>query len=266
MSTVEVNGLQIAYDDVGEGPAVVLVHGYPFNRSLWSPQVAAFQTRNRVITPDLRGFGESELTGTVASMSSMAQDVAALLDHLGVAAAVICGLSMGGYVTLAFYRAFQPRVRGLILADTRPQADSDEARRVREEQARQILEEGMNKTAETMLPKLLHPDTATKRPEVATHVRDMILGTNPAGAASALHGMAIRDEQTKLLSSIDIPTLILVGEKDAITPVADSENMQRQIGGSRLVIIEQAGHLSNLEQPDRFNREVIDFLTANGLR
>jgi 3-oxoadipate enol-lactonase len=266
MSTIEVNGLKIAYDDVGEGPEVVLIHGYPFNRSLWKPQVAALQTHNRVIALDLRGLGDSDLTGTVASMNSMAQDIALLLDHLGVGAAVIGGLSMGGYVTLAFYRAFQPRVRGLILADTRPQADSDEGKRMREEQATQILAEGMNKTAENMLPKLLHPDTATKRPGVAAHVREMILTTNPAGAAAALLGMASRDDQTSLLQSIDIPTLILVGEKDAITPVADSENMQRHIDGSRLVIIQEAGHVSNLEQPDRFNREVIDFLSANGLR
>ncbi len=260
MPIAQVNGLELAYEDAGTGPPLVLVHGYPFNRSLWASQVEALKSTHRVVTLDLRGLGESALAGSPSTMKDMANDVAVLMDHLEIQRAVIGGLSMGGYVTLAFYKQFQLRVRALILADTRAQADTDEARLVREQQAQQILEDGMGATADAMLPKLLHPETVSKRPEIVKRVRDMILQTKPAGAAAALRGMAIREDQTALLRRVLVPTLIIVGREDAITPVRDSESMHQQIDGSRLVIIDNAGHVSNLEQEHRFNREVLDFL------
>lgn len=263
MSSIRVGDIQLAYTDAGLGQPVVLLHGYPFNRSLWNEQVSALGNSYRVITPDLRGLGESDATPGAATMNRMAQDVAALLDHLEISRAVIGGLSMGGYVALAFYKQFPSRVRSLILADTRAQADTEEGKQTRFQQAEKALAEGMAGIADSMLPKLLTPETVSKRPEVVKRVRDMMLKTKPEGAAGALLGMAERDDQTEMLSQISCPTLILVGREDPITPVADSEKMHRAIAGSRLVVIENAAHVSNVERTDQFNDEMMRFLNSD---
>jgi 3-oxoadipate enol-lactonase len=259
-----INGVEIAYEDLGSGRAVVLLHGYPFNRTLWRDQVSALRGDFRVILPDLRGHGESTVTSGTASMEAMANDVAALLDRLNISVATIGGLSMGGYVALAFYRLFPSRVESLVLAATRAQADTEEARKNRAVQAEKARTEGMEGIADTMLPKLLTPDTVAKRPEVVKHVRGMMASTNPEGAAAALQGMAMRQDQTSLLPQITAPTLILVGREDVITPVADSESMHREISGSQLRVIENAGHVVNLERPEEFNLALSGFLKAMG--
>jgi pimeloyl-ACP methyl ester carboxylesterase len=260
MSFIGVDGIQLAYTDTGLGQPVVLLHGYPFNRTLWDEQVNALSNSNRLITPDLRGLGESGSSPGAATMNRMAQDVAALLDHLEISRAVIGGLSMGGYVALAFYKQFPSRVRAMSLADTRAQADTEEGKQTRQQQAEKALAEGMAGIADSMLPKLLTPDTVSKRPEVVKRVRDMMLKTKPEGAAGALLGMAERDDNTSLLSQISCPALILVGQEDPITPVQDSEKMHREIAGSRLVVIENAAHVSNLERTEQFNEELTRFL------
>lgn len=260
MSFVGIDDIQLAYTDTGLGLPVVLLHGYPFNRSLWNEQVSALSNSYRVITPDLRGLGESDASPGPVTMNRMAQDVAALLDQLEISRAVIGGLSMGGYVALAFYKQFPSRVRALVLADTRAQTDTEEGKQTRLQQAEKALAEGMAGIADAMLPKLLTPETVSKRPEVVKRVRDMMLRTKPEGAAGALLGMAERDDQTSLLSQITCPALIMVGQEDSITPVADSEKMHREIAGSRLVVIENAAHVSNLERTEQFNEELIRFL------
>lgn len=257
-----VRGIEMAYEDAGRGPAVVLLHGFPFNRSLWREQAEALGDKYRFVTPDLRGHGETTVTGGAATMEEMAEDVALLLDELGVGRAVIGGLSMGGYVTLAFVRAYPERVRALVLADTRPQSDTDEGRRLREETAQRALSSGMEPIADAMLPKLLAPATLQDRPDVVERVRAMILGTRPEGTASALRGIAKRRDQTDLLEKIDVPALVVVGSEDALTPPADSETMHSKIKGSRLVKIEGAGHVSNVERPEEFNRALREFLEA----
>jgi 3-oxoadipate enol-lactonase len=260
MSFIRVGEIQLAYRDTGLGQPVVLLHGYPFNRTLWTEQVDALSNGYRVITPDLRGLGESDATSGAATMNRMAQDVAALLDHLDISRAVIGGLSMGGYVALAFYKQFPSRVRALVLADTRAQADTEEGKQTRHQQAEKALAQGMAGIADSMLPKLLTPETVSKRPELVKRVRDMMLKTKPEGAAGALMGMAERDDQTPLLSQINCASLILVGREDPITPVQDSEKMNREIAGSRLVVIENAAHVSNLERTEQFNEELVRFL------
>ena len=257
------NRVGIAYDDVGSGPVVVLLHGYPFNRSLWRDQVAVLRQDHRVIVPDLRGHGESVVVPGPATMELMASDIAGLLDSLNITQATIGGLSMGGYVALAFYRLFPARVHSLILAATRAQSDNDEAKRNREVQATKARQEGMKGIADALLPKLLTADTVTKRPEIVKHLRGMMASTNPEGAATALEGMAIRQDQTSFLSQIAVPTLILVGSDDAITPPADAELMHREIPGSRLEVIKGAGHVVNLEKPEEFNATVTSFLKAS---
>ena len=260
MTTTRIDDIQIAYDDVGMGSAVVLIHGYPFNRSLWTEQTEALTSRFRVVTPDLRGFGESDASEGPATMNRMAQDVAKLMDHLGIDQAVIAGLSMGGYVALAFVKQFPSRVKALVLADTRATADTDEGRQTRFQQAEKAMAEGLAGIADAMLPKLLTPETVSKRPEVVKRVRDMMLKTKPQGAASALLGMAEREDLSEFISTIRVPTMIVVGREDAITPVADSEKMHSEITTSHLVVIESAGHVSNLEQTEHFNFALLKFL------
>jgi pimeloyl-ACP methyl ester carboxylesterase len=262
MAKARVLGTEIAYDDEGKGAAVVLLHGYPFNRSMWREQSEALTRKYRVITPDLRGLGETPPANEPATMAEMARDVAALLDELKIGRVALGGLSMGGYVALAFYRRFPLRVRALILADTRPQADTAEAQGNREEQAQKILQEGMQSIADDFLKKVLTPATLSEKPETVARVREMILKTDPQGAANALRGMAARSDQTSFLEQVLAPTLILVGSEDQITPPADAQLMQREIRGSRLEVIEDASHLSNLERPAEFNLALGSFLDA----
>lgn len=260
MKRASVHGIEMAYDDVGSGPAVVLLHGYPFNRSLWREQVEALSASYRVITPDLRGFGETTIADGTATMTEMANDVAALLDQIDIKRITLGGLSMGGYVALAFYRRFPLRVRALILADTRAHADTDEARSNRAEQAQTVLQDGMAAIADDFLKKALALSTIAEQPEIVARVREMILSTDPRGAAAALHGMAARIDQTDYLPRILAPALIIVGSLDKLTPPPDSELMHREIRGSRLEVIEGAAHISNLERPVEFNHALAAFL------
>ncbi len=260
MSIARVREIELAYEVSGTGSPVVLLHGFPFNRTLWREQVEALRERYMVITVDLRGHGETPASDAPATMEEMAKDVAALLDSLGLARVVLGGLSMGGYVALAFYQLFPERVRALLLADTRPQADTDEARLNREETAKRVLSAGMETIADAMLPKLLAPATHAEQPQIVRRVSDMILRTDPQGAASALRGMAVRRDQTELLRRIDCPALIIVGSLDAITPPADAELMQRKIRNARLEVIAGASHVSNVERPAEFNRALEKFL------
>ncbi|HEY9286104.1 MAG TPA: alpha/beta fold hydrolase [Pyrinomonadaceae bacterium] len=261
MAVRSVRGLEMAYDEAGSGVPVVLLHGFPFNRTLWREQLETLAATHRVVAPDLRGFGETSLSREdAATMEEMARDVAALMDELRIERAILGGLSMGGYVALAFFRLFSRRVRALVLADTRPQADSEEGRRDREEMARRALDGGMGAIAEAMMPKLLAPATHMKNPQAVARVREMILSTKPEAAAAALRGMAARQDQTNSLQNILQPTLIVVGSEDQLTPPADSETMRREIRGSRLEVIDGAGHVSNVERPREFNAALTKFL------
>jgi 3-oxoadipate enol-lactonase len=252
--------IEIAFDDQGAGPVIVLLHGFPFNRTLWEEQVNALKEKHRVITLDLRGHGESEVKGEAVSMEEMAKDVAGLLDKLEIKRAAIAGLSMGGYVALAFWRLFPMRVRALILADTRAGADTDEGKQNRSVQAEKAVKEGMDVIVSAMLPKLFSSNTVERQPAVVKRVKEMMLATDAVGAAAALLGMAERHDQRPFLEEIIAPVLIIVGREDAITPVSESESMHRLIAGSRLEILEGAGHVSNMERPAEFNRCLLDFL------
>ena len=261
-NVARVRGIEMAYDDDGGGAPVVLLHGFPLDRSMWREQAEGLGAACRVLAPDLRGLGETPLGGEAVTMGGMAEDLAALLDSLDLRSVVLGGLSMGGYVAFEFLRRFPERVRALVLADTRPQADTEEGRRTREETARRALKEGIAPIVESMLPKLLSAGTRERGGEVVERVRAMMLRTRPEGAAAALRGMAARRDQTDLLPSIAVPTLVLVGAEDSITPPADAEAMAAKVRGSRLLRIEGAGHLSNVERPEEFNRALVEFLRA----
>jgi pimeloyl-ACP methyl ester carboxylesterase len=269
----------LAHLDAGTGPAVVLLHGYPFDNSMWSEQIDFLGARGyRVIAPDLPGFGKAvaqtsvcEPSGPnhrlksvplnrITSMADMARDVAALMDKLAIVDATICGLSMGGYVAFEFVHLFPLRVRGLVLADTRAPADNEQEKLGRAQQVEQMLAKGMTEIAESSLPKLLAPRTLAEKPAVVARVRDMILRADPRGAAAAQRGMAARRNYSADLAGINVPVLIITGRQDSIRPVTDAEFMHQHLNDSRLEIIEDAAHMTNMEQPDSFNRALSSFL------
>lgn len=252
--------IELAWEDTGRGLPVVLLHAFPLNRKMWAPQAQALAARYRVLTPDFRGHGDSGLAEEDSTMERLGEDVRGLLDELKLEHIVLGGLSMGGYAALAFLRRYADRVAGLILADTRAGADTDDGRKARYESAALAEKEGSGALAERLLPKLLGASTLAHNPRLVAAVREMILSTPPAGIARALRGMAARPDSTPLLGSIRVPTLILVGEEDTLTPPAESEAMAKAIAGSKLVKIPRAGHLANLEQPAAFTRALEDFL------
>lgn len=249
-----------AFDDEGIGPALVLIHGYPFDRSQWEPQLDGLKDVARVIAPDLRGFGGAEEAPATMTMDGYASDVKDLLDRLGIPSAVICGLSMGGYIALAFLEKHPQAVKGLILCNTRAGADSEQGREGRQASARKIAADGMGPTAEMMVPKLLAEGTISSKPEVAAMLKMMMERQRPSGAIAALRGMAARADRTPLLATIRVPTLIITGELDTLIPPKESEAMAATIPGSELVVIPGVGHVSNLEDPQAFNAAVRSFL------
>lgn len=260
MAVKKIRGNKFGYDDTGDGDALVLIHGHPFDRSMWHPQTAAFGSQYRIIAPDLRGYGESQTNDDKTMLEEFARDIAALLDILKVENIVLCGLSMGGQIALAFYQLFQQKVRALILADTFAQLDDEERRQARYDTAERLLREGMDKYADEVLPKMIAAETIKQQPKVAAHVLSMMRDTSPKGAAAALRGRAERSDYTPLLPEISVPTLIVVGSRDEFTPVSDAEFMRDRIPNSKMAVIEGAGHMPNLENPVEFNRIVAELI------
>jgi pimeloyl-ACP methyl ester carboxylesterase len=215
-----------------------------------------------VIRPDLRGYGASTGPDGIRTLDVFAGDLVGLLDHLQLPAAIVCGLSMGGQIALELFRLFPQRVAGLILADTSARADTALGALARYRYADLVLAEGMEGYAAELLPKMISPRTIATRPEVAAHVLAMMRGTSPAGAAAALRGRAQRPDYGGLLAEIGVPTLLVVGDEDQFTPVADAESMYDRLPDPRLVVIHGAGHLPNLEQPSDFNDAVAGFLAS----
>ncbi|MFB9832470.1 alpha/beta fold hydrolase [Actinoallomurus acaciae] len=262
-----INGrITIAYDDhnpEGTGPPLVLVHGHPFDRSMWAPQVQHVGRHGRrVIVSDLRGYGRSTVVPGRTPLRTFARDIAGLLDHLGVEQIVLGGLSVGGQIVMEFHRLFPDRLRGLVLADTAPQAETDEGRRARNAMADRLLQEGMGGYAEEVLAKMVAPANIRRSPAVAEHVLGMMRGTSPDGAAAALRGRAERPDYVASLSRVRVPTLIVVGDGDEFTPIGDARLMHQIIPDSTLVIVEGAAHMPNLEAPAEFNEALSAFLDS----
>lgn len=259
---VPVNNVYLAYDDHGIGLPVLFLHAFPLNRQMWQGEMTALlgDELSRLVALDWRGFGESDITTPVSTMEMFADDVAGLMDLLGIQKAVLCGLSMGGYAAFAFLRKYPQRVAGLILADTRPGADSPEAQANRENVARIAETQGTTAIADLQVPRLLSEYTRQHHPEVETHVRQMIDAATSQGIAAASRGMAQRADSTELLAGISCPTLVVVGEQDTLIPPNVAQEYASQIPGAQYVVITHAGHLSNLEQPEAFLQVVRGFL------
>ena len=257
----------LAHQVAGRGRTVLLVHGFPFERSMWAPQIAALQHGQRVLAPDLRGFGASAFPRGAApdvwTMEQHADDLAALLDALGEREPVVLvGFSMGGYVAWPFVRKHRRRLAGLVLCDTRAAADAPEGARGRLALAQRVLEEGPEPVVEAMLPKLLAPRTLAERPEVVARVQGWMRAAPREGIAAALRGMAARADSSTLLASIDLPTLVVVGAHDAISPPAEMHAIARAIPGARAQEIADAGHMTTVEAPSALSALLGEFLAS----
>jgi 3-oxoadipate enol-lactonase len=256
-------GTPISYDDVGSGNAVLFIHGHPFNRTMWAPQMQSLRWKYRAIAPDLRGYGQSSLgSETVNTLECIVGDLLRLLDHLQVERACIVGLSMGGQIAMEFARAFPDRTTAAVFAATFPQAETPEGIERRNGMADRLLAEGMALAGSEMLPKLIGPTSLKRRPSVASAVYRMICATDPAGAAAALRGRALRRDYRESLTQIKVPCLIVLGTDDAYSTVDEAQTMHAAIANSRLEIFPNIGHMPNLEDEDRFNRHLHEFLAA----
>jgi len=258
-----VNNIEMGFDDSGSESAIVLLHGFPHNRHVWDEQRDALHTVHgnhyRIITPDLRGFGESQARGPY-SMAQYADDLATLLSRLNIQSIILGGLSMGGYIVFEFWRRYPQMVRALILADTRATADNEETRDKRKALIRLAQAEGSAAVAENQMTGMIGATTRTSRPEVVARIRTMLNEAPVDGMVGALTAMMERPDSTPTLATIDVPTLIVVGNEDVITPVKDARAMQAGIPRSTLRIVPDAGHASCLEHPAEFNAVVSEFL------
>ncbi|MFD3331453.1 alpha/beta fold hydrolase [Streptomyces sp. NPDC058700] len=268
------------YEDRGTGPVLLLVHGHPFDHTMWRPQIDRFSRTHRVIAPDLRGYGatplgahpgatrpdsaypHSALPDAPARRSTplgvFAEDLVALLDDLDVDDCVLAGLSMGGQIAMELYRRHPGRVRGLVLADTFPAAETDEGRAARNAMADRLLREGMRGYADEVLDRMVAPYNT----HAAPHVHRMMCATDPVAAAAALRGRAERPDYRETLTSVSVPALVVVGRDDTYTPVADAEEMRALLPHATLTVVERAAHLPNLERPEEFDTALENYLRS----
>ncbi len=256
------DGVQLYTRSAGEGLPVVLLHAFPLSSAMWLAQREGLSTVCKVITPDLRGFGGSVLGEDEPSLDVMADDVVRLLDREGVDRAVVGGLSMGGYVTMALCRRHPDRLLGVILAGTKAGADPEAARSNRERIAAAVLEEGTSVLLREVLPGLVGQTTVRRRAMVFGRVRGLVQSAPPTAVAWAQRAMAGRPDSFDTLRALKTPVLVIVGEEDEIAPLAEAEAMVEAVPDGRLAVIEKAGHLSAVEQPEAFNRAVSGFVAG----
>jgi 3-oxoadipate enol-lactonase len=262
MNRIRSGDAEIAYAVLGEGPPLVLLHPFPAHHGLWLPAAQALLSRYRVILPDLRGHGESEVGDGPATMEKHAADLVRILDANEVGRAVFCGVSIGGYIVFEFWRRFRNRMEALVLCDTRSQADTSEGRAARLQSAANVLQQGVEAFVDSMIPRLFGKSTVATRPDVIEGARRMMLKMSPDGLAQVQRGMAERADSTPTLKTIDVPVLVLVGEEDALTPVADGEFMRQSVPKGQLRVIAKAGHFAIWEQPEEVGKVLRQFVDS----
>ncbi len=253
---------QIAYQVIGDGPAVVLLHAFPLNHRLWLPAADLLSARYRLILPDLRGHGDSGTGSGPATMEKHAQDLLRVCDAAGVARAVFAGVSIGGYILFEFWRCFRERVAALALCDTRANADTAEGRATRLQAAQDVLKHGPSQFSDSMIPKLLGQTTRANRPDVVSAVRKLMDRATAKGIAAVQEGMADRPDSMATLKTITVPTLLLFGDEDGISPLEAAEAMRRELPDARLEVIPRAGHLAVFEQPQQAGAALRKFLDS----
>lgn len=258
------SGPTLAYDDVGQGKPLLLLHAFPLDRGMWRPQLAVLGEVARVIAPDMPGFGESP--AAPFTIEGVADLVAEFLTELKVGKAVVCGLSMGGYVAMALARRHPDRLGGLVLANTRAGVDDSQAKAARGKSIETVKEKGAAALFEGMLAKVVSDSTRAEKPQVVEALKEVAGRQSPQSVAAALAALRDRPDANAGLKSIGVPTLVIAGEHDAVTPPLSAANLSAQIPGSKLVHVPGAGHLSNAENPAAFNAAVREFLASLGER
>lgn len=259
--SMQIDGNRLAYDDVGSGPPVMLIHGFPLNRAMWRPQLGDLVAAGyRVLAPDLPGFGESDTPDGPCSMETYAECLLLLLDHLKIEHAVVGGMSMGGYVLFDLLRRHPERVSGAIFVVTRAVADDAAGRSRRLQLANDVMKFGPQVVADAFHPLMFAPGTAEARPKLAEDVYGVMVSTSSRGLAGGLLAMRERRDMRGLLPEVTVPTLVVAAANDLACPAEYPQMIAEGISGSRLVIIPGAGHLVNMEQPNLFNRHLLDFL------
>ena len=258
-----INGLEVWFEHQGrpDAPPLVLIHGFPFSHEMWRPQTGVFSERFWVIDYDLRGLGRSSAGDGQYPFEFFVDDLISLLDHMKIRKASLCGLSMGGYIALRAVERNPERVTALILADTQARADSNETKLKRAASVRAIKANGVKTFAEGFLKTVFTPDSLIAKTESTLAIQRIIESNSSTGVVGALIAMATRTDTVSSLSAIQVPTLILVGEQDTLTPVSTSQEMHERIRGSELRIIKNAAHLSNMENANEFNKQSLDFLS-----
>lgn len=259
---VHVNGTTLAYSDEGQGPPIVFLHAFPLNRTMWEPQVAGLADRYRVITIDLRGHGESDAPMWRYTLDQFAEDIKGVLDHLAISKAAFVGLSMGGYILFALYRKYPALIQACVLADTRATADTPDAKAARFSMAQVAYRRGASAIADLMLAKLISPASLTHRKDLQEQLRAIITGNQVSGIIGDLMAMEERPDSTPLVQTLTVPTLVIVGEDDVASPPDEVQAMARHIPGAAFVVIPEAGHLSNMENPESFNAAIRTFLDS----
>src|SRR6266849_1343968 len=250
MERLRSDDAEIFYEIRGNGPPVVLLHPFPCHHEFWNPVATALESRYRLILPDLRGHGDSEIGDGPALMRKHAADIARVLDAAGIGKAAFIGCSIGGYILFEFWRGFRDRVSSLALCDTRPQADAPEARANRLKAAATVLEQGTEPFLETMIPKLMGRTTVNARPDLVAGARAMMRKMSAEDISLVQRGMAERPDSVADLKTINVPALIVIGDEDILSTVADGELMRRNIAGSQLKVVPKAGHYAPWEQPE----------------
>jgi 3-oxoadipate enol-lactonase len=250
----------IAYLILGDGPSVVLLHPFPANHEFWLPVAQSLSTRYRLIMPDLRGHGDSDIGEGPATMAKHAADIARVMDDADVGRAPMVGISIGGYALFEFWRQQRGRVAALGLLNTKAPADSPQAQAGRLQAAAEVMERGTEPFFQSMIPRLLGKTTRETRPDLVEGALEMMRKMSPADVAAVQRGMAERPDSVDTLKTITVPTLLVTGDEDILTGVNEAELMHRHIAGSELRVFPKAGHYSPWEQPDAAGRLLRQFL------
>lgn len=259
---IELNNVTLAYDQQGHGKPVLFIHGYPLNRKMWQPQLIGLSGVASAYAIDLRGHGESNDPGSDFTMDLFADDVAAFIEAMfGNQPVILCGLSMGGYISFAFYRKYPHLVAALVLTATRAAADSEEGKANRDKAIQNAQTQGREVIFQGMLTKLLAPDNLANKPLLVESANSIMRGSvDESAIVKDLRALRDRPDSTQLLPQINVPTMIIHGAEDQIIPLAEAQAMQAVIPNCRLAVLQNAGHLLNLEQPEGFNKAFIHFL------
>jgi len=261
--TVTVDNFNVSYDDLGEGAIpVIFLHGYPFDKTMWKYQLEFLKNSYRVIAYDLRGFGRSKDEETTLSIDLFSEDLVKFMDALHIEKAVVCGLSMGGYIALHAHREFMDRFEALVLCDTQCIADTAETKEKRLQSMDDIAKKGVADFNNSFIERVFHKNSLTTKKEEVEQLRNVVFSNSQHILSHGLEMLAGRSENCSTLWKISIPTLILCGREDEVTPLEQSEYMHQYIDGSVLHVIENAGHVSNLEQPHEFNKHLVEFLST----